>query len=114
MKPKEIIKKAGLENGFSRKNQDALFDILTGELKEIYDSFNVTDSDRHFEAALKVIRSKWRSISAKIPKGLSDGVWSYFYATHIGPLKGTLCPTWNKRNDEKLLKWEMKYGKKEE
>lgn len=108
MKTKEIIEAAGLQNGFNRKNQQRFFELLVNELLNIYDSFRVKDSDRHFTAAVKILRSKWDGISLKIPTGLSEGTWGFFYAKNLGPLKGELCPTWKKRNDAWLRKRELK------
>lgn len=109
MKTKEIIQAANLTRGFDKKRQDVFFDLLTDELLATYDSYRVKDSDRHFNAALKVVRSKWDAISTKIPYGLSEGVWRFFYAKWVAPMKEELCPTWKKRNDE----WVRKCGERE-
>lgn len=104
MKPKEIIKKAGLEKGFSKNGQEVFFDLLTEELRESYSHFGVKDSDRHFNAAVKDVRTKWNAISIRIPRGLSDGVWGFFYANWVAPIKEELCPTWKARNEAWLHK----------
>lgn len=104
MKPKEIIKRAGLEKGFNKDVQKLFFALLVEELKESYRHFGVEDSDRHFNAAVKNIRSKWDAVSMKIPYGLSEGVWKFFYASYVAPLKEDLCPTWKARNDA----WQLK------
>ena len=114
MKPKEIIEKANLSKGLnSRGSQELLFNILIDELKETYASYGYKDSERHFEAALKVVRSKWEAVSNKIPRGIHQGAWKFFYATRVAPLKGELCPTWKVQHDTWRSKLEEKYGKEE-
>lgn len=107
MKPKEIIEQASLYKGFNRKSQGILFSIMTSELRDTYNRYGVKDSHRHFDAAVKILRSKWDSISMKIPYGLSEGVWRFFYARWVAPMKRELCPTWKKHNDE----WLSRRGK---
>jgi len=114
MKPKEIIEQANLSKGFNKKNQDVFFQIMSDELLAAYDSYGVKDSDRHFDAAVKTLRSKWDGISKKIPYGLTDGVWGFFYARYAAPLKEELCPTWKKRNDEWIRKRDERLRRKKE
>lgn len=114
MKPKEIIEQANLSKGFNKKRQEVFFDTMVTELKEAYAAFGVKDSDRHFNAAIKSLRTKWDAISNRIPYGLSDGVWGFFYARYVAPLKEELCPTWKKRNDAWQLKKEMRRIRAEE
>lgn len=114
MKPKEIIEQANLSKGFSKKNQDVFFKIMSDELLAAYDSYGVKDSDRHFDAAVKTLRSKWDGISKKIPYGLTDGVWGFFYARYAAPMKEELCPTWKKRNDEWIRKRDERLRRKKE
>lgn len=114
MKPKEIIEKANLSKGFNKKESDVFFKIMSDELRAAYDSYDVKDSDRHFGAAVKTLRSKWVAISNKIPYGLSEGVWRFFYARYMAPMKEELCPTWKKRNDEWIRKRDEKLKRKEE
>ena len=104
MKPKEIIEKTGLQKGFNKKQQDEFFGVMAAEVRIAYAEYGVKDSNRHFDAAVKTIRTKWDAISNRIPYGLSDGVWSFFYARYLAPIKEELCPTWKKQNDEWLRK----------
>ena len=114
MKPKEIIEQANLSKGFNKKNQDVFFKIMSDELLTSYDSYGVKDSDRHFDAAVKTLRSKWDGISKKIPYGLTDGVWGFFYARYAAPMKEELCPTWKKHNDEWIRKCNERLRRKKE
>lgn len=105
MKPKEIIYKAGIVNGVNARNQDEFLDLMITELKNTYSAFAKDDSERHFTASVKEIRDKWDAISNKIPYGLPEGLWRYFYA-RIMNYKKRVCPTWAKvqeREHEKYL-----------
>lgn len=97
MKAKEIISQLQIQNGMKNKKQKELFSILITELNEVYKSFGNDDSERHFDASVKVLYSKWSSISKQITNGLSDGLWNFFYATEIIKLKKKLCPSWASR-----------------
>lgn len=114
MKTKEIIEKANLTNGFDKKKQEVFFNLLASELSAAYVSYNVKDSERHFDAAIKTLRSKWDAISIKIPYGLSEGVWKSFYTKWVAPMKEEFCPTWKKRNDEWVRKCEERSRHKQE
>ena len=114
MKPKEIIEKANLTNGFNKTRQEVFFGIMVDELLAVYYSYRAKDSDRHFDAAIKTLRGKWDAISIKIPYGLSEGVWKFFYATWVAPMKEELCPTWKKRNDERVRKREERLRRRQE
>ena len=113
MKTKEIIERAQLTKGFNKKLQGTLFDLMLKEVKDIYEGFGVKDSERHFIAAVKMLRQKWDAVSKKIPFGIPEGIWKFFYAVRIVPLKEKLCPTWKMRNDAWQRKKEVKQTKKE-
>lgn len=105
MKPKEIIYQSGIVNGVNARNQDEFLDLMILELKYAYKEYAKDDSEKHFTAAVKEIRSKWDAISNKIPYGLPEGLWRYFYA-RIMNYKKRVCPTWAKvqeREHEKYL-----------
>ena len=115
MKPKEIIKKLGIQNGLkSKKLQDEFLNTMREELAEVYNQFGVKDSDRHFDQAVKQVRSKWDGVSLKITMGINDGLWNFFYAKHVINLKGELCPTWKANQDEEQRKYEERKRKREE
>ena len=107
MTTKEIIARARLTDGFDKKNQNTLFCILRGELLSAYKEFKGEDNERLFEASVKKVRTKWRAIDIKVPFGLPEGLWGYFYAAYVIPAKKALCPTWKVRNDN----YNKKYGK---
>lgn len=115
MKPKEIIKKLGIQNGLkSKKLQDLFLNTMREELAEVYNQFGVKDSDHHFDQAVKQVRSKWNGVSLKITMGINDSLWNFFYAKHVINLKGELCPTWKAKQDEEKRKYEERKKKREE
>lgn len=114
MKSKEIIKQLNLENGVNSKNQRKFFDAMVEELKDAYKGFGQKDSERHFEAAVKQVKTKWDSISIQVKNGISDGTWRFFFATEIVKLKETLCPSWKERKDIEHAKYEERKRKREE
>lgn len=113
MKPKEIIAQLQIQNGVRNKKQKEFFDTLIKELNDIYQSFGNKDSERHFDAAVKMLYSKWASISKQIKTGLTDGLWNFFYATEIIKLKTELCPSWAERKRIEHEKYEERKMKRE-
>lgn len=110
MKPKEIIYQSGIVNGVNARNQDYFLDLMMTELKNTYKAFAKDDSEQHFTASVKEIRGKWDAISNKIPFGLSEDLWRYFYTKIMG-YKKRVCPTWAKvqeREHEKYLERERR------
>nr|DAI54875.1 MAG TPA: DnaJ domain protein [Caudoviricetes sp.] len=99
MKPKEFITKFNLSKGWKSAKfenptlQDQFLQDLTNELLAFTELYQVNDNITAFNNAVSVIRSKWNSISNKIPYGLPDGLWNYFFATIVSPLRDELCPT---------------------
>lgn len=79
MKTKEIIATLQIQNGVPTKKQKQFFAILVKELEEIYNGFGNKDSERHFDAAVKQLRTKWEAISKQVRYGLSDGLWNFFF-----------------------------------
>ena len=74
--------------------------IMLDELREIYNRFKQKDSERHFNVSVKEVRQKWDGVSKKMNRGLSDGLWNFFFAAHVIKLKEELCPTWAKKQKE--------------
>lgn len=90
MKPKEYIVKFGLQRGWHANRQDRFLATLTEEFSALLSS--VRDL-RDFYNAVKTIRAKWDGVSRKIPYGLPDGMWNYFYATVVARKRAELFPT---------------------
>ena len=101
MKTKEIIAKLDIQAGLrGKEKQDQFMSIMLDELREIYNRFNQKDSERHFNVSVKEVRQKWDGVSRKMNRGLSDGLWNFFFAAHVIKLKEELCPTWAKKQKE--------------
>lgn len=112
MKTKEIIAQLQIQNGVQKKQKE-FFATLIKELDDIYQSFENKDSERHFDAAVKILYSKWTSISKQIKTGLTDGLWNFFYATEIIKLKTELCPSWAERKRTEHEKYEARKIKRQ-
>lgn len=65
---------------------------MTSELIAQLEYCKAENNIKGFDNALKVIRMKWDAISNKIPFGLPDGMWKYFFATVVSPLREKTCP----------------------
>lgn len=101
MKPKDLVAKLNLANGkLTKAKVSALMDEMKREATEVIESFKVNDDISKFHQAVKVVRSKWDGISNKMPYGLDDKQWNYFYASVIVPLRDKMCPTYIKRKRE--------------
>jgi len=101
MKTKEIIAKLDIQAGLrGKEKQDQFMSIMLDELREIYNRFKQKDSERHFNVSVKEVRQKWDGVSKKMNRGLSDGLWNFFFAAHVIKLKEELCPTWAKKQKE--------------
>jgi hypothetical protein len=105
MKPRELVAKLNLANGkLTRAKVDALMAEMRREATEVIESFRVNDDISKFHQAVKVIRSKWDGVSNKVPYGLDEKQWNYFYASVLVPLRDQLCPTYLARKREAIGK----------
>lgn len=93
MKPKEYIEKLDILKGWNVKKQNELVSFLTSEFLAQLEYFKAENNIKGFDNALKVIRMKWDSISNKIPYGLPEKLWNYFFATVVAPARENLCPS---------------------
>lgn len=99
MKTKEIIDALKIQNGIrGKKKKEEFLEIMLNEIQECYNAFGQKDNDRLFDASVKQVRQKWNSINNKIVAidngSLTDGLWNFFFATKVTPLKQQLCTTW--------------------
>lgn len=97
MKPKEYIKKFGINSGWDSSKQNSFLAELSQELIATFELFDKPDNSNIFDQSVSIIKQKWDSISKRIPFGLPDKLWNYFYATAVVPLKEKLCPTFTKQ-----------------
>jgi uncharacterized Zn finger protein (UPF0148 family) len=109
MKSKEYLKKYNLTAGYKSSIQKEFLGDLTSELIANYEMFGKEDNEHLFDVAVNNIRAKWDAISNKVPYGLPDGVWNYFWATVVVPMKATYCPTFQKRKDRESKERRERY-----
>lgn len=114
MKPKEFITKYHLERGWNSRVQEPFLQDFTNELIAFLEFFNAQNNIRGFENAVKIIRSKWDAVSNKIPYGLPDKLWSYFWATVVCKLREELCPAEVRRMEARKAEWEKRQAEREE
>lgn len=117
MKPKEIISQLHLEKGCKGKAKIAALSLLMiKELETALREMNICregadfDNDSKFDKVVRQIFTKWNAVSLKIPYGISDGAWSFFYAEYVIKLKEQLCPSWLARKQA----YEQRKKEKEE
>lgn len=113
MKPKEFITKYHLERGWNSRVQEPFLQDLTNELIAFLEFYHAQNNIRGFDNAVKVIRMKWDAVSNKIPYGLPDKLWSYFWATVVCKLREQLCPAEVARMNQRRADWERRKAEKE-
>lgn len=100
MKTKEYLDKYNLHKGWNTKIQNEFISDMTSELEAQLMLNKAEDNIRGFNNALRCLRMKWDSISKKIPYGIPEGLWNYFFATVVAPLREQMCPREMKRQRE--------------
>lgn len=100
MKTKEYLDKYNLHKGWNTKIQNEFISDMTSEFEAQLMLNKAEDNIRGFDNALRCIRMKWDSISNKIPYGIPDKLWNYFFATVIAPLREQMCPKEMQRRRE--------------
>lgn len=112
MKPKEFIEKYGLSGGWNPKHQNNFLQDLTSELLVMLEYNKAADNIRGFDNALRTIRQKWDGISNKVPNGLPEGMWRYFFATVVVKLREEMCSrevqARKEKSEEKRRAWEAR------
>lgn len=101
MKPKEYLKKYQLSIKMNQSQFESFLNELMSDLISTCEFVNADDNINKFNHSVDEIRSKWDAISNKVPYGLSEGQWNYFYAKYIVPFRDELCPTWKHQQDIK-------------
>lgn len=100
MKTKEYLDKYNLHKGWNTKIQNEFISDMTSELEAQLMLNKAEDNIRGFDNALRCLRMKWDSISKKIPYGIPDKLWNYFFATVVAPLREQMCPREMQRRRE--------------
>lgn len=97
MKTKEYLEKYNLYSGWNTKIQNEFITDMASELEAQCILNKAEDNIRGFDNALRCIRMKWDSISKKIPYGIPEKLWSYFFATVVAPFREEMCQKEMKR-----------------
>lgn len=100
MKTKEYLDKYNLHKGWNTKIQNEFISNMTSELEAQCILNKAEDNIRGFDNALRQVRTKWDNISKKIPYGIPEKLWSYFFATVVVPLREEMCPKEMQRRRE--------------
>lgn len=100
MKTKEYLDKYNLHKGWNTKIQNEFISDMTSELEAQLMLNKAEDNIRGFNNALRCLKMKWDSISKKIPYGIPEGLWNYFFATVVAPLREQMCPREMQRRRE--------------
>lgn len=100
MKTKEYLDKYNLHKGWNTKIQNEFISDMTSELEAQLMLNKAEDNIRGFNNALRCLKMKWDSISNKIPYGIPEGLWNYFFATVVASLREQMCPREMKRQRE--------------
>ena len=114
MKPKDFITKYQLEGGWKPKAQKAFLSDLTNELLALLEYNKAQGNLKGFDNAVTAIKSKWDGISKKIPYGLPDKLWSYYFATVIAPLREEFCPAQMEQRRQEAAQRKAEYEKRKE
>lgn len=118
MKPKDFIEKYNLDGGWKTFIQDEFLTDMTSELLALLETYHAEKNIKGFDNAVNVIRMKWDSISKKIPYGIPEKLWGYYFATTIAKIREQMFPKEMAKRREEAAKrkadWERRQAIREE
>ncbi len=114
MKPKEFILKYNLEKGWNKYKQNEFLTDMTSELIALLEIYHAENNIKGFENALNVIRMKWDAIDNKIPFGIPEKLWGYYFATTISKMREKMYPEEMARRREEAKKKHEEYLRRKE
>lgn len=118
MKPKEFIEKYNLDKGWNKFKQNEFLNDMTSELLALLETYHAENNIKGFDNAVNVIRMKWDAIDKKIPFGIPEKLWGYYFATTIAKIREQMCPTEMQHRREEAAKrkaeWERRKREREE
>lgn len=117
MKPKDFIEKYNLNRGWKTFIQDEFLTDMTSELLALLETYHDEKNIKGFDNAVNVIRMKWDAISKKIPYGIPEKLWGYYFATTIAKIREQMFPKEmaKRREDAEKRKaeWERRKAERE-
>lgn len=103
MKPKEYIKKYGLDNQKAQFNHKEFVADLTIDFMSMIEFHQQSNWNfSKFQNCIKDIRKKYDSISIKTAHPhINEKLWKYFYATVVGPVKDKMFGEYLRKERER-------------
>lgn len=118
MKPKDFIEKYNLNRGWNKYKQNEFLTDMTSELLALLETYHAENNIKGFDNAVNVIRMKWDAIDKKIPYGIPEKLWGYYFATTIAKIREQMCPAEMQHRREEAAKrkaeWERRKREREE
>ena len=118
MKPKDFIEKYNLSKGWNKYKQNEFLTDMTSELLALLETYHAENNIKGFDNAVNVIKMKWDAIDKKIPFGLPEKLWGYYFATTIAKIREQMCPAEMQHRREEAAKrkaeWERRKREREE
>lgn len=114
MKPKEFIEKYNLNSGWKMFIQDEFLTDMTSELLALLETYHAEKNIKGFDNAVNVIRMKWDAISKKIPYGIPEKLWGYYFATTIAKFREKMFPKEMAKRREDAEKRRQDYIRRKE
>jgi len=108
MKPKEFIEKYNLARGWNKYKQNEFLTDMTSELLALLETYHAENNIKGFDNAVNVIRMKWDAIDKKIPYGIPEKLWGYYFATTIAKIREQMCPEEMAARRERKVEWERR------
>lgn len=102
------MKKYNLTRGWNKYKQNEFLTDMTSELLALLETYHAENNIKGFDNAVSVIKMKWDAINNKIPFGIPEKLWGYYFATTIAKIREQMCP------EEMAKRREMAAKRKEE
>lgn len=112
MKPKDFIEKYNLSKGWNKYKQNEFLTDMTSELLALLETYHTENNIKGFDNAVNVIKMKWDAIDKKIPFGLPEKLWGYYFATTIAKIREQMCPEEMAHRREEAAKRKEEYERR--
>ena len=112
MKPKDFIEKYNLSKGWNKYKQNEFLTDMTSELLALLETYHAENNIKGFDNAVNVIKMKWDAIDKKIPFGIPEKLWGYYFATTIAKIREQMCPKEMAQRREEAAKRKEEYERR--